>query len=331
MIVQCAKFESERRELAEVRECMRSERLWHSCIRRSRTLIISVSWKSRTRHRPTRDFSTSRPHSLALEKTKWTIGAKKGLALCFGPVGTGKTTLTRELAQRIEDEQDVSYVFITNPNFPTPNQLLRAIIQEFGVPETSRNYLDLLNIFKNFLMDQSINHRKTLTLIIDEAQSLKAPLLELLRQLMNYESNDQKFLQVVLFAQEEFRARLQHPRFRNLVNRTAMSSTLDNLSTADSAAMLKHRWLVAGGKEFPFTDEAIAALYRYSQGIPRTQVILADNALLAAYLQGDTIVDADLISGVVQDRGLPDTDPLPTRTIRKHTPDSKTSAVRRSA
>src|SRR6185437_3178290 len=135
-----------------------------------------------------------------------------------------------------------------------------------------KSYLDLLNIFKTFLMDQALQHGKTLVLIIDEAQSLKAPLLELLRQLMNYESNDQKFLQVVLFAQEEFRARLQHPRFRNLVNRTAMSSSLDNLSLAETAAMLRHRWLIAGGKDFPFTEAAVNALYSYSQGIPRTQV-----------------------------------------------------------
>ncbi len=145
-------------------------------------------------------------HNLALEKTRWTITAKRGLALVFGSVGTGKTTLARELSQRLEDDPRVTYVFITNPNYPTPNQLLRAINQEFEVPQTSNSYLDLLNIFKNFLMTQALKEQKTLVLIIDEAQSLKAPLLELLRQLMNYESNDQKFLQVVLFAQEEFRA-----------------------------------------------------------------------------------------------------------------------------
>src|SRR2546423_982955 len=161
-------------------------------------------------------------HNLALDKTKWTITTKRGLAMVFGNVGTGKTTLARELAQRLEDVPEVAYVFITNPNFPTPNQLLRAIIQEFEVPQTSKNYLDLLNIFKNFLMDQAVRQGKTLVLIIDEAQTLKAPLLELLRQLMIYESTDQKFLQVVLFAQEEFRGRLQQPRYHNLVNRTAM-------------------------------------------------------------------------------------------------------------
>jgi general secretion pathway protein A len=149
-----------------------------------------------------------------------------------------------------------------------------------------------------------MNHGKTLVLIIDEAQTLRPPLLELLRQLMNYESNDQKFLQVVLFAQEEFRTRLNHPRFRNLVNRTAMSSTLDTLSPAESASMLKHRWLIAGGKEFPLPTTRWVSFIA-TRGIPRTQVILADNALLGAFISGQTAIEGDLIDQVVADRGLP--------------------------
>ena len=223
------------------------------------------------------------------------------------------------------------FVFITNPNFPTPNQLLRAIIQEFEVPETSKNYLDLLNIFKNFLMVQAIQEKKTLVLIIDEAQTLKPPLLELLRQMMNYESNDEKFLQVVLFAQEEFRARLQHPRFRNLVNRTAMASGLDPLSPSESAAMLRHRWLIAGGKEFPFQDDALSRLYAHSQGIPRTQVILADNALLGAFLQGQHTIDAQLIEQVVADRGLPDTEPAAPQVIKKRVSRERAAARRQAS
>src|SRR5205085_5589707 len=252
-------------------------------------------------------------HNLALEKTRWTIAARRGLAICFGAVGTGKTTLARELAARLEDDPTVSYVSITNPSFPTANQLLRAIMQEFGVTQTHRSYLELMNIYKNFLADQALNHQKTLVLLIDEAQTLKPPLLEMLRQLMNYESNDQKFLQVVLFAQEEFRNRLRHPRYTNLVNRTAMSSSIEALSPSETGAMLKHRWLIAGGKDayFPFTPDAIEQIFTYSKGIPRTQIILADNALLAAFLMQESAINADLIHQIVKDRGLPDTQQEP--------------------
>jgi len=260
-------------------------------------------------------------HNLALEKTKWTVTARNGLAICFGKVGTGKTTIARELASRLGEMPDVSYVYIANPSFPTPNQLLRAIIQEFEVQQTSKNYLELLTIFKNFIAEQTIKNKKNLVLIFDEAQVLKSPQLELVRQLMNFESNDQKFLQIVLFTQEEFRTRLAHPRYRNLVNRIAMSSTIEALSPTETAAMLKHRWWIASnGKEnFPFTPEAIEQIFIYSKGIARTQVILAQHALLGAYLLGTQTIDAQIIHEVVKDRGLPDTEPEPEPpTIERH-------------
>lgn len=69
-------------------------------------------------------------------------------------------------------------------------------------------------------------------------------------------------------------------------------------------------------------------LETFMQGVPRTQVILADNALLAAFLQGDSTIGDELIEQVVTDRGLPDTEPMATPTIRKHAR-SKLTAIRR--
>ncbi len=109
-----------------------------------------------------------------------------------------------------------------------------------------------------------------------------------------------------------------------------MSSTLENLSYAETVAMLHHRWLVAGGKNFPFTDAAIEQIYSYSQGIPRTQVILADNALLAAFVSGQNTIGAEIIHEVVKDRGLPDTHVPPTpQVIKRHKAASNISSVRR--
>jgi general secretion pathway protein A len=246
---------------------------------------------------------TSPVHHAALQKIRYVVAARKGLAVCFGKPGMGKTTLARTLHQTFLDD-GYQAVFLTNPSFPTANQLLRAIIQEFQVNRSARSFLDLMNIFKAFLYECAIVQNRTLVVLVDEAQTLRFPLLELLRQIINYESNDQKFLQVVLFAQEEFRTALHHAR--NLENRVVMSSTLENLSRLDTEEMLRFRWQVAGGPTFPFTQEAVSAIYEAAQGVPRSAVILADNALLAAALRKEETIGPETVWQVVKDRGLDD-------------------------
>ncbi len=142
-----------------------------------------------------------------------------------------------------------------------------------------------------------------MVLIIDEAQALKPPLIELLRQLANYETNDMKLLQLVLFAQEELRTTLARPKLQNFRSRIVMASTLEKLSLDELHAMLKFRWEVAsGGGVHPFADDAISAIYRYSEGMPREANILADNALLSAYYLQQRQIDAGLIEQVAADR-----------------------------
>src|SRR3990172_1059087 len=120
-------------------------------------------------------------HSTALEKTSYVVGAKKGLAAVFGDTGTGKSSMARLLHQKFLDNGFVS-VLLTNPNYPTPNSLLRTIAQEFGTPRTDKSFKGMLDIFKAYLFSVALESNKTVVLIIDEAQTLKPPLFELLRQ-----------------------------------------------------------------------------------------------------------------------------------------------------
>ena len=249
-----------------------------------------------------RYFFLTPTHSTALEKTSFVVGAKKGLAAVFGDTGTGKSSLARLLHQKFLDAAFAS-VLITNPNYPTANSFLRTIAQEFDTGRTDKSFKGMLDILKIYLYDQSVTQGKTTVLIIDEAQTLKPPLIEMLRQLANFETNDMKLLQLVLFAQEELRNTLARPKLRNFRSRIVMASTLEQLSLDELRAMLKFRWQVAsGGASHPFTEEAVSAIFHHSAGMPREANILADNALLAAFYQQARVINADHINAVASDR-----------------------------
>jgi len=241
-------------------------------------------------------------HATALTKSQFIVEARKGLTVIFGEPGMGKSSLARLLHQKFLDRSFDS-VLLTNPHYPTPNALLRTIIQEFQLPRTARSYKDNLDLFKAYLYDRACVQQKTVVLILDEAQTMRFPALELLRQLINYETNEQKLLQVVLFAQDELRAKLAHPRGRSLRSRVAMASTLDRLGLEETARMIDFRWRVASaGQQHPFEEEAIAALFQHAGGIPREMNILADNALLLAYLQGQKSVTREVVEEAARER-----------------------------
>lgn len=241
-------------------------------------------------------------HATALEKTAYVVGARKGLSVVFGDTGTGKSSLARLLHQRFVDTGFVSSLLV-NPNYPTPNSLLRTIAQELGTPQTSKSFKGMLDLLKDHLWSLAGESGKTVVLIIDEAQTLRPPLLELLRQLINYETNETKLLQLVLFSQDELRNTLSRAGLRNFRSRIVMASTLEPLSLSELEKMVGFRWQVAsGGADHPFTKEAIGRIYAASAGMPREANIIADNALLLAHLKDAPRIDADTVSEVVADR-----------------------------
>ena len=250
-----------------------------------------------------RYFFLTNVHSTALEKTAYVVQAKKGLSVVFGDTGMGKSSLARLLHQKFLDQGFHSSLLI-NPNYPTQNSLLRTIAQELGVPGTSRSFKGMMDLTKEYIWATAAGaDGKNLVLIIDEAQTLKPLLLELLRQLINYETNETKLLQLVLFAQEELRDTLARPALRNFRSRVVMASTLEPLSFEELQKMVAFRWSVAsGGEQHPFTHEALRAVFERGHGMPRETAILCDNSLLLAFLQQEPSIDAKIVKKVVADR-----------------------------
>src|SRR5437763_6575313 len=87
-------------------------------------------------------------HKEALARLEYAVEEKE-LALLVGDIGSGKTTLSRALIDRIGEARPV--VLMINPRL-TPTQLLRGVAQGLGV-ESPRFRNDLLDALHTKLFE----------------------------------------------------------------------------------------------------------------------------------------------------------------------------------
>jgi general secretion pathway protein A len=220
-------------------------------------------------------------------------GSSGGFVQLTGEVGTGKTTLCRLLLEQLPANTRVA--LILNPML-SPIELLEAIGKELHIPLRGKQghqkrLIDALNVY----LLQAYAEGLRVVLIIDEAQNLSAEALEQVRLLTNLETNTQKLLQIILLGQPELRDLLARRDLRQLSQRITARFHLTPLNEIETRQYLQHRYAVAGGPQFPFAADAIHALFRYSKGVPRLLNIIADRALLAAYVHENKTVDKALI------------------------------------
>jgi general secretion pathway protein A len=129
-------------------------------------------------------------------------------------------------------------------------------------------------------------------LVIDEAQSLPADVLEQLRLLTNLETSERKLLQIVLIGQPELRDMLARPDLEQLAQRVIARYHLGALTAGETQQYIRHRFAVAGAKApLPFSKSALQRIHELAGGVPRRINLLADRALLGAYAQGHTRVE----------------------------------------
>ncbi len=230
-------------------------------------------------------FFQSPQHQGCLQKLELAIRLRRGLSVVLGDIGTGKSTLCRQLIQMLSREDaKVRPHLILDPEFTSPLEFLATMTSTFGIapPGEAMSEWRLKEAIKNHLFEQAVEQGRITALIIDEGQKLPDFCLELLREFLNFETNQHKLLQIVIFAQEEFQTALKGKA--NFADRITTFHRLRPLSFRETRAMIAFRLdrsrTEPGPRPRLFTLPAILAIYLLTQGYPRRIVMLCSKAVI---------------------------------------------------
>ena len=252
-------------------------------------------------------FFPSTRHLACLQQLELAIRLRRGLNVVMGEVGTGKSTLCRHLLLRFteaeEDRNEIETHLLLDPSFTDSHEFLTAVADIFGLPRQAGGQSDwqIKEKIKDHLFRRGVDENKIVLLIIDEGQKLPDFALEILREFLNYETNENKLLQIVIFAQNEFRQTLGSRK--NLADRVNRQYVLGPLNFRETREMIRLRLARAGraaGTVPLFTLPALWAVYRVTGGYPRKIITLCHQVLLGLIIQNRVRASVFLVRSIAR-------------------------------
>ncbi len=248
-------------------------------------------------------FFQSRQHLDCLQKLELALRLHRGLNVIIGDVGTGKTTLCRQLIRKFAGNEDTETHLILDPFFSDSSEFLSSVSNMFKghKPVKGSNNWQIKESIKQYLFRKGVDEKKTVILIIDEGQKIPVFCLEILREFLNYETNEYKLLQIVIFAQKEFKKTLD--LYSNFADRINLYHLLKPLGFRDTRLMIKFRLeqSIDPNKTYTFfTRPALWSIYWATGGYPRKIINLCHSCIMTMIIQNRSIVNFFLVRSCIQ-------------------------------
>ncbi len=253
----------------------------------------------------------SKKHQAALTLLEYGLLNQVGFCVISGEAGSGKTTILRALLERVEDNVTVGLITNTHQSF---GGLLDWVLSVFNLHRPNLTQVEMHQLFMEFLIEEYANGR-TVLLIVDEAQNMKADALEELRMLSNVNSEKDQLMQVMLAGQPALKETLRLPDLKQFAQRIGVDYHLDVLSVLETCGYIQHRLTVAGAKKDIFTPAACERIHNYSGGTPRLINLLCETVLVYGFADQQDTIDVELVDEMVLERMKDSVVPIVNRDI----------------
>jgi general secretion pathway protein A len=241
-----------------------------------------------------RFFFGSSGHGRAISHLVYGLSQQEGFIVVTGEVGAGKTTLVEQLWSQLDRNTYVIARVVTTQ--VSGDDLLRLAMANFGLGDTpGTEKSTLLRRFEHMVRDQRKQGRRCL-LVIDEVQNLSLAAMEELRMLSNIVVDGKASVQTILLGQPQFRPILASSNWEQLRQRVLASYHLGPLSEEETRRYIEHRLRLVGWTDNPaWADEAFAAVFHHSGGIPRRINTLCSRVLLFGAIEETHTISAGMV------------------------------------
>jgi type II secretory pathway predicted ATPase ExeA len=222
----------------------------------------------------------------ATARLEYTVQHRQ-VCLLTGEAGMGKTTIVRSFIRKL-DTMKYHYEYICDSSL-TPKLLYREILERFGL-EAAFRPTQVKRQYQTLMLDLYEQDKKTPVIVLDEAHRLSETMLQELRFLLNFREDSMSPLALILVGQPSLRNQLKVKQLDAIDQRIQMRYQVSGLMEKEAHSYIRHQIQMSGAPHEIFSEEAIQAIYQFSQGIPRKINTLCSQALLDAFIQENKIV-----------------------------------------
>lgn len=254
-------------------------------------------------------------HQGAMLKLRYAVENRRGGALLCGASGSGKTLLVQQLKRHM-GKQARPFVHLVFPQMPAES-ILAYLADELAASSTEgttaksdlspdqairqshRDIEQTIRTIQQFLTQNLVQAQHTVA-AIDEAHLLDdTRTLESLRLLLNFESDSQSGLTLLLIGQPGLLPQID--RMPALEERLGVKCLLRPFTVDEVAGYVNFRMQAAGAKKQIFDTSAMETLLELSHGMARQINRLCDLALLVGYAEERKTIGAEQLEAVAQE------------------------------